>query len=379
MTSAAVEPRDLRHVDPIALAARWQLIATWVRLRAAPGAASTLALVWAAVLASGAVAALLIGSRIGSAALDRHAALAALLLLLATHTDHSRAALRWLRGWRTGWLAALPGTELWIARALARHLLLRAAAHATAVALVIAGSIAAGASPPQHAAPLVPLLLAPFAAATLAWWRLRARGTRVLLAGMASRRRASVAALTALPPLARWQQVAALQSSRGAGGARAFGVLLLLIPFGASLHHTLAAILLMALAGSLLSAWAAALRTLPAAAALLHATPCAAWQLLRAGLALPLALLLSTLALLVAALLWAGVPGMAALLGAALLGSGSLHAAVVAAERLRPRRITPVFGLHAGLQVAVLQTLPPLAPLLLVLQVGWLLHRALRA
>ena len=110
MSRAAVPARDLRPVDPIALEARWHALAAWLRLRAAPSAALALALVWAVALAAIAVGAIALGMRIGADAVVRHGMLAALLLFFATYADHTRAAVAAVRGWRSGWLSALPGT-----------------------------------------------------------------------------------------------------------------------------------------------------------------------------------------------------------------------------------------------------------------------------
>ena len=351
-----------------------RLRVAWMRLRSDPASAVALSLVWAGACAIGVL--LLVGAarRLPVSLLERPGSAVALLVFVLAYVDQRRAGVAMLRHWRLGWLAALPTLAPRVPAALARRLAVRALLASALIALLPALHRGGALLPVGW----LPVLAAPWMAAALAWWQLHRRSALQLLEHAQPVGASAVAGFALLPPLARWQQVAASMSARGVGGARVFGALLLLVPFGLGLNQIVATLALLALAGSLLAAWSAALRTLAQAAILLRSTPWPARAFLRAGLALPAAMLLLTVVSVACAMMLAGVPRMAWLLAAGVAAVGLLHASVVAAERFRPGRIGPLLALQLGLQVAVLQTAPPLAPALLAVQVAWLWRRALQ-
>jgi hypothetical protein len=96
------------------------------------------------------------------------------------------------------------------------------------------------------------------------------------------------------------------------------------------------------------------------------------------ALALPVGTLIGGSALSAIALwrMQAPTPFLILVLGSLMLATLSLFAC--AAERRQPRRLALVLPLHAALLLAASQALPPLLPLLWLLQCAYLLRRSLR-
>ena len=300
----------------------------------------------------------------------------AVLVFALALAGHERTALRLLQRARLGWLAALPGTAVATRRELARALAARSAL-ASALLLLLPAALASGAG--RSAWPATAWLLvaaAPWPAALLAALVALRRNARLLRGGLPTAR-ARTTHPAWLPVAARWQWAAFVVDQRGRKGAWLLLPLLLALPAGMSGPATVAALFAALLSAALLTLWSAALATVPAGARLLRATPWRTRPLLAAQLQLPATLLLAVST--IAALGLAVSAGRSAMLLAVVpAAAGLLHAAVICSERLHPRRIMPVLLLHAGLQVAMLHALPPLAPLVLGVQVAHLARRALR-
>ena len=366
--------------DPIALERRLHWQARRARWRADRVSAVTLALVWCAVLAVGMALVWSLAQRHGAQLLALLAAqvpACALLVFAATLLDDERALLTASRQWRRGWLAGLAGLGRALPAQLTRVVLRRALVQ-SAIVLALPPLLAAASRQAPAGWPAAWWLVAaaPWLAAPLA----RALATRARddhRATGAGQLPGATWILAGLPVVARWQWAAWARAQRGRAAAWLLLPLLLAVPAAMSPPGTLLALFAAFALGVLLTLWSAALACVPRAAALLRATPWRSRGFLAASLLLPGALLL----------LGAGLPG-ALLVGAAgwqgglpvlfLVVLALLHAGVVVAERQRPRRIAPLLALQLALQAAVLQSLPPLAAPLLLVQLAMLARKALR-
>jgi hypothetical protein len=125
-------------------------------------------------------------------------------------------------------------------------------------------------------------------------------------------------------------------------------------------------------------AWRRSLAVLPQAQAWLAAQPLAPGRLLRATWAVPAFVLASATVAIAGVLAALGAWRLAGAVALALAGFGGLHYAATAAERARPRRAVLSFVLHAMLLLATVQSFPPAALPLWMVQMAWLLRRALR-
>lgn len=175
----------------------------------------------------------------------------------------------------------------------------------------------------------------------------------------------------------RWQKIDIGIAFRGrslAGGV----LILLLVPMG-SHPLTIAVTLLCGLAIAwLLTAWRRSVAVLPAAQAWLGTLPLRSARLLRATVGVPLLVLGVSMILLLIGFATLGASRFGAIAALGVLALGALHFACVAAQRRSPRRIGIVFAVQAGVLVAVLQAMPPLAPLVWLAQLAWLWRVAVR-
>ena len=368
--------------DPLALEWRHAWRARLARWRADRVSTATLALVWLAALAVAAALLAWLAIRAGTLLLELpvlQPAACALLTAVAAFALVERSATATAAQARLGWLAALPTTTRMLPRWLLRRCLLRAALLS---ALLLCAphllALAAETGRPPAAALAGWLLLAaiPWPAALLAALLVARREPRQLQ-GSELARRAAAGSADWLPVGARWQWARFVRDQRGRTGAWMLAPLLLALPAGLSTPATLLALAAAVLVAALLTLWRAAIRTIPRAAALLRATPWPPAQSLRALLGLPAVLWLALVGAL--APLLAVHAGPRSLLPLAVLaGAALLHAAATCAERHRPRRIGPLLALHAALQLALLQALPPLAIPLLLVQLATSARQALR-
>ena len=130
--------------------------------------------------------------------------------------------------------------------------------------------------------------------------------------------------------------------------------------------------------GALVIGWRRCLQVIPAAEHWLRYQPLPARHWLGTVSALPLLLLgLIALSLALPGLLLQQ-PALAAVAALAASALGLLHLATCLRWRRQPRRIDRQFALHGLLLMAGVQTLPPLAPPLWLLQLGWLVRGACR-
>src|SRR5690606_22035467 len=310
------------------------------------------------------------------ALLDAHVPACALLVFAVALLAGERTLLAARRSWSRGWLGALPG----LGSAVPRQLSAAAVRSALALSLLVLALPpllgAAGREAACWPRGWWLVVVAPWLAAAAA--RALAASPRAAVAGSQDRGLPGATwIVAALPVAARWQWAAWARAQRGRAAAWLLLPLLLAVPAGLSPPGTLLALMAVLALATLANLWSAALACVPRAAALLRATPWRSPSFLTAFLALPgtvLALAGSSLAaLLVGTAGWAaGVP-VPALVALALV-----HAAVVAAERQRPRRIAPALVLQLAIQVASLQAVPPLAPPLLLVQLALLARKALR-
>jgi hypothetical protein len=319
------------------------------------------ALVWSAL---GSVGAPL------SAVLDARATTLAFVVLLLAWADSRRRLRRQRLAWHRGWLAAHPIAEAARRRALAARLARRVASAWLLLSLLWMLGRMAGSTP--GVTTLAMLAAAAGGGAVMAFLGDRPRAPRPVHtarhAGTAGR---------GVGRIWRWQRTGLRLATAGRSLAPGL-LLLLLLPMGR--YPMLVALLLvlgaLALAWAV-AAWRRALQVIVIAAGWLAPQPWPAVRFLRAALPFPLALLgvATLLPLPLAVPLGAGV----ALAGSALvLMFGSLQLMAVAAGRSQPRRIVPWSLLHAGLLLACISALPPLAPLVWLLQIGWLTRRALQ-
>lgn len=175
----------------------------------------------------------------------------------------------------------------------------------------------------------------------------------------------------------RWQKVEAGFAFRGgslAGGA----LILLLIPIGSSVLAVAICFIAGLVAAALGSAWNRSLGVLPAAQAWLATQPLRGSRLVTATCAVPALLLAGAASLVVFGCIALDAARFGVLAAAALVALGILQFACAAAERARPRRSGIVFALHLTLLIGMLQALPTAAPLLWLVQIGLLLHAAVR-
>lgn len=275
------------------------------------------------------------------------------------------------RQWQRGWLAAQPIPPSLQRQALAARLLRRWAI--AMLLLAVLSLLVARATSLPLTLP-VSLIAALAAGATIAWLADRPNGPMRL----ASTGAATADTLGGRGRLWRWQLLAMFAARRGAALAPGLW-LLMALPMGRYDLVLLLAILLSALLlAAFAAAWRLALATMVAAAAWLAPQPWPPVAWLRAAVPLPLGLL-GLLLLMLAPALWAAGGAAAVLLIAALVAGALLQLLTTLAERRHPRRIRPLLVLHFSLLAGVAAGLPPLVPVLLMLQLGWLLRRILRS
>ena len=170
----------------------------------------------------------------------------------------------------------------------------------------------------------------------------------------------------------QWQQ---LGSTLAAKRLAPLWLLCLLLPRGPATMGLIGFYLMWL--GALVIGWRRCLQVIPAAEHWLRFQPLPAGRWLGAICVLPL-LLLAVLALSLAMPgLFLEQPALAAVAALAAIGLGLLHLATCLRWRRQPRRIDRQFALHCIVLLACAQTLPPLAPLLWLLQLGLLARGAL--
>ncbi len=153
--------------------------------------------------------------------------------------------------------------------------------------------------------------------------------------------------------------------------------LLLLVPRGQWLEIGLALVLV--LLGIAFVAWSRSLAVLPAAERWLLVQPLPARSLLLRAALFPALLLAVVSTGLMLLLLVSGHAQWAPMVVMALLLPALLHFACSAAERRRPSRIGMLLMLHLTILAALLQAMPLLLLPIWLLQMFWLLRKALRS
>jgi hypothetical protein len=264
------------------------------------------------------------------------------------------------------WLAALPVPAALHRRRRRDAMLREAAGHALVAALLLSGARAAPALVVVFALSMAGSLLLAVPVARVAAHPRRARlafGSPIADHGAGR--------------LWRWQRIACGVALRGR--TLSLGAFALLAP---PMDSGIAVAAIVAIAGlsfALLSgAWRRSLAVLPQAQAWLAAQPLAPGRLLRATWAVPAFVLASATVAIAGVLAALGAWRLAGAVALALAGFGGLHYAATAAERARPRRAVLAFLLHAMLLLATLQSFPPAVLPLWMVQMAWLLRRALR-
>ena len=174
----------------------------------------------------------------------------------------------------------------------------------------------------------------------------------------------------------RWQWIEAGASLAPRRLAWAL-IAVLLVPRGPA-AMVIVAVGLVALVAAA-TAWQRGLGVIPAAQRWIATQPVAPRRWLRACLAMPLSwlALVSTAVAVIAASSGPAWLALAAAMG--LIALGTLQLAVMTSTRQHPARAPWLTALHALLLLSALQTLPPLAPALWILQLLWLTRRSLRA
>lgn len=373
--------------DPVRRRARSVAEALRARRRARPlqAAAAVLAGVLAvcAALIAGGTALVHAGAPL-SAVLHRHPVATACLAALLMGASARSTALRRAQRWRSGWLGALPQTAACLPAALlrggARDGLRGLAVSVAAVTLwrILDPSLA------LPAGPLVAIALLALACPLLAAFHAgRRAGAMVTPAGMAAQQdvpRAGPRRLARrLPVAAAFQLLGALQGWRGRGLWWRVAPALLLLPAGMGAATLLPVLLLILLAIAVLALWLRSMACVLDASTLLRALPQGPGRRPCAWLALPAAAL-GTYALGVAVVLASGgQPVAAGGVLVAVAAAAALHAGCAFASARDGRPLSARLAVHAALPAATWQALPPLLPLVVLLQLAWLWRRARRA
>ena len=288
----------------------------------------------------------------------------AVLSLLAL-LDQFHALHRQQKNWRNHWLWAQPIDGAVRRFERGRRLLLGLALHCL---LLIALSALCQRPAMLAALPLLVLV-------TLLCAPLQRRCGELGKPASSRRSRATPFRLSGRGSLMRWQWQQ-LGSALAAQRLAPLWLLCLLLPRGPA-SMGLIGLYLMWL-GALVIGWRRCLQVIPAAEHWLRYQPLPARHWLGTVSALPLLLLgLIALSLALPGLLLQQ-PALAAVAALAASALGLLHLATCLRWRRQPRRIDRQFALHGLLLMAGVQTLPPLAPPLWLLQLGWLVRGACR-
>lgn len=355
--------------NPYARLRHWRLLAWWNAVLQTPGQAALHGLVVLCLLGL----ALPLGQRAISAMLpwlqggwDRAPVVIVSVIAALALTAQLGVRRRQAATWRKHWLRSQPMAAAVERFERRRLLLVNAALQAGLIAL-----LAFAAERPGLLGSLPLVALAALLADRIAIDRLPLR---------AAPRIARIARITPFRFHGRgsllrwqWQQMGSTLAPRR---LTPLWLVWLAMPRGPASLALIAAYLMLLLA--LLQAWRIGLQVIPHADAWLRWQPLAARRWLARACLLPMMVLFG-LALAIALPAWFGnKPQLALLVLPLLLAFALLHLACVLAWRAEPRRIPRQFGLHALLQVACLQTLPPLVPALWLIQMALLLRRALR-